>query len=85
MRSAPNGATPKWRPTEVNVGKFRLMKTLGKGNFAKVKLAKHIPTGEEVAIKIIDKTQLNPSALQKLTREVINERPPTSWKCFEIL
>ena len=35
-----------------------------------MKLAKHIPTGKEVAIKIIDKTQLNPSSLQKLFREV---------------
>lgn len=80
MRAAPNGATPKWRPAEINVGKFRLMKTLGKGNFAKVKLAKHIPTGEEVAIKIIDKTQLNPSALQKLTREVIFNSLPVIYK-----
>ena len=30
------------------VGKYRLIKTIGKGNFAKVKLAKHIPTGQEV-------------------------------------
>merc|ERR1719220_2764909 len=49
---------------------YRLLKTIGKGNFAKVKLAKHIPTGKEVAIKIIDKTQLNPGSLQKLFREV---------------
>jgi len=35
-----------------------------------VKLAKHIPTGIEVAIKIIDKTALNQSSLQKLFREV---------------
>ncbi|XP_033631776.1 MAP/microtubule affinity-regulating kinase 3-like [Asterias rubens] len=48
-----------------HVGRYRLIKTIGKGNFAKVKLAKHIPTGKEVAIKIIDKTQLNPSSLQK--------------------
>lgn len=51
-------------------GKYKLLKTIGKGNFAKVKLAKHIPTGVEVAIKIIDKTALNPSSLQKLFREV---------------
>lgn len=44
----------------------QLLKTIGKGNFAKVKLAKHLPTGKEVAIKIIDKTQLNPSSLQKV-------------------
>ena len=43
------------------------LKTIGKGNFAKVKLAKHLPTGREVAIKIIDKTQLNPSSLQKVS------------------
>lgn len=29
-----------------------------------------MPTGKEVAIKIIDKTQLNPGSLQKLFREV---------------
>ncbi|XP_076369165.1 MAP/microtubule affinity-regulating kinase 3-like isoform X2 [Tachypleus tridentatus] len=55
---------------EPHVGRYRLLKTIGKGNFAKVKLAKHMPTGKEVAIKIIDKTQLNQSSLQKLYREV---------------
>ncbi|BFF89255.1 MAP/microtubule affinity-regulating kinase 4 [Drosophila madeirensis] len=51
-------------------GVYKIIKTLGKGNFAKVKLAVHIPTGREVAIKVIDKTQLNTSARQKLYREV---------------
>ncbi|XP_015433048.1 PREDICTED: serine/threonine-protein kinase MARK2-like isoform X2 [Dufourea novaeangliae] len=55
---------------EPHIGKYKLLKTIGKGNFAKVKLAKHVPTGKEVAIKIIDKTQLNPNSLQKLFREV---------------
>ena len=50
-----------------------MLKTIGKGNFAKVKLAKHLPTGKEVAIKIIDKTQLNPSSLQKVS---LCPRPP---------
>ncbi|CAG0913443.1 unnamed protein product [Notodromas monacha] len=58
------------RGEEPVVGKYKLLKTIGKGNFAKVKLAKHVPTGKEVAIKIIDKTQLNPNSLQKLFREV---------------
>jgi MAP/microtubule affinity-regulating kinase len=60
----------RWRPAEEQIGKYRLLKTIGKGNFAKVKLAKHLPTGRDVAIKIIDKTQLNPTSLQKLYREV---------------
>ncbi|XP_064554767.1 MAP/microtubule affinity-regulating kinase 3 [Drosophila montana] len=51
-------------------GVYKIIKTLGKGNFAKVKLALHVPTGREVAIKVIDKTQLNTSARQKLYREV---------------
>ncbi|XP_072906889.1 serine/threonine-protein kinase MARK1 isoform X11 [Hemitrygon akajei] len=49
-----------------HVGNYRLLKTIGKGNFAKVKLARHVPTGREVAVKIIDKTQLNPTSLQKI-------------------
>uniref|UniRef100_A0A3B4A618 MAP/microtubule affinity-regulating kinase 3 n=1 Tax=Periophthalmus magnuspinnatus TaxID=409849 RepID=A0A3B4A618_9GOBI len=53
-----------------HIGNYRLLKTIGKGNFAKVKLARHILTGREVAIKIIDKTQLNPTSLQKLYREM---------------
>ncbi|XP_037500225.1 MAP/microtubule affinity-regulating kinase 3 isoform X16 [Rhipicephalus sanguineus] len=64
--SAPRSRTSE----EPHIGRYRLLKTIGKGNFAKVKLAKHVPTGKEVAIKIIDKTQLNPSSLQKLFREV---------------
>uniref|UniRef100_A0A8C5FWT0 non-specific serine/threonine protein kinase n=1 Tax=Gadus morhua TaxID=8049 RepID=A0A8C5FWT0_GADMO len=50
-----------------HIGNYRLLKTIGKGNFAKVKLARHILTGKEVAIKIIDKTQLNPTSLQKVS------------------
>ena len=34
---------------DVYVGKYKLIKTIGKGNFAKVKLAKHLPTGREVS------------------------------------
>ncbi|XP_037917780.1 serine/threonine-protein kinase MARK2 isoform X13 [Hermetia illucens] len=75
IQGSPNmqmrgGAPMRWRPTEEHIGKYKLIKTIGKGNFAKVKLAKHLPTGKEVAIKIIDKTQLNPGSLQKLFREV---------------
>ncbi|XP_035379984.1 MAP/microtubule affinity-regulating kinase 3 isoform X6 [Electrophorus electricus] len=71
-----------------HVGNYRLLKTIGKGNFAKVKLARHIPTGREVAIKIIDKTQLNPTSLQKLFREVrimkiLNH--PNIVKLFEVI
>ncbi|KAL3873881.1 hypothetical protein ACJMK2_036964 [Sinanodonta woodiana] len=76
------------RTDEPHIGKYRLIKTIGKGNFAKVKLAKHVPTGREVAIKIIDKTQLNPSSLQKLFREVRIMKMldhPNIVKLFEVI
>ncbi|XP_050948507.1 serine/threonine-protein kinase MARK2 isoform X8 [Labeo rohita] len=71
-----------------HIGCYRLLKTIGKGNFAKVKLAKHVLTGREVAVKIIDKTQLNSSSLQKLFREVrimklLNH--PNIVKLFEVI
>uniref|UniRef100_A0A8C1WYI9 MAP/microtubule affinity-regulating kinase 3 n=1 Tax=Cyprinus carpio TaxID=7962 RepID=A0A8C1WYI9_CYPCA len=71
-----------------HIGNYRLLKTIGKGNFAKVKLARHILTGKEVAIKIIDKTQLNPTSLQKLFREVRimkTLRHPNIVRLFEVI
>jgi len=53
-----------------HIGKYRLLKTIGKGNFAKVKLARHVLTNREVAIKVIDKKTMNQSSLNKLFREV---------------
>ncbi|KAF0030212.1 hypothetical protein F2P81_016943 [Scophthalmus maximus] len=63
-----------------HIGNYRLLKTIGKGNFAKVKLARHILTGREVAIKIIDKTQLNPTSLQKCKRISLFDLLYLSWK-----
>ncbi|XP_076847200.1 MAP/microtubule affinity-regulating kinase 4 isoform X2 [Brachyhypopomus gauderio] len=71
-----------------HIGNYRLLKTIGKGNFAKVKLARHILTSREVAIKIIDKTQLNPTSLQKLFREVRimkTLRHPNIVQLFEVI
>uniref|UniRef100_A0A673V0Z5 Microtubule affinity regulating kinase 3 n=1 Tax=Suricata suricatta TaxID=37032 RepID=A0A673V0Z5_SURSU len=41
-----------------HIGNYRLLKTIGKGNFAKVKLARHILTGREFVT-----AQLCPCAL----------------------
>ncbi|KAJ3178076.1 Map microtubule affinity-regulating kinase [Geranomyces variabilis] len=53
-----------------SIGNYVFQKTVGEGNFAKVKLAKHKLTGVEVAVKIIDKTTLDEKKLSKLYREV---------------
>ncbi|XP_061620411.1 serine/threonine-protein kinase MARK2 isoform X11 [Phyllopteryx taeniolatus] len=88
MPRCRNSITTTTSDDQPHIGNYRLLKTIGKGNFAKVKLARHILTGKEVAVKIIDKTQLNSSSLQKLFREVrimkmLNH--PNIVKLFEVI
>jgi serine/threonine-protein kinase SIK3 len=54
----------------MKIGKYYLEKTIGKGNFAVVKLATHCDTHQKVAIKIIDKSRLEPNDHKKLEREI---------------
>ncbi|XP_061671923.1 SNF-related serine/threonine-protein kinase isoform X2 [Syngnathoides biaculeatus] len=51
-------------------GLYDLDKTLGRGHFAVVKLARHVFTGEKVAVKVIDKTKLDTVARGHLFQEV---------------
>ncbi|KAF7801249.1 CBL-interacting serine/threonine-protein kinase 23 [Senna tora] len=46
------------RPGRTRVGKYELGRTLGEGNFAKVKFARNSETNENVAIKILDKEKV---------------------------
>lgn len=71
-----------------SIQNYDLGKTIGKGNFAKVKVATHLITGVEVAIKIIDKTNLNEGSLAKLLREVKVMKQldhPNVVKLFEVI
>uniref|UniRef100_A0A4W5RX41 non-specific serine/threonine protein kinase n=1 Tax=Hucho hucho TaxID=62062 RepID=A0A4W5RX41_9TELE len=64
------GHVYRLKPAPLQVGFYEIIRTLGKGNFAVVKLARHKVTKTQVAIKIIDKTRLDPSNLEKIYREV---------------
>uniref|UniRef100_A0A915LSA5 non-specific serine/threonine protein kinase n=1 Tax=Meloidogyne javanica TaxID=6303 RepID=A0A915LSA5_MELJA len=52
------------------VGFYEVGRTIGKGNYAVVKLAKHRITKTEVAIKIVDKRRLDANNLAKIYREI---------------
>ncbi|KAL6116441.1 sik3 [Pungitius sinensis] len=67
---ASPGHTSVTRPPPARVGHYEIERTIGKGNFAVVKLATHIITKAKVAIKIVDKTQLDDENLKKIFREV---------------
>uniref|UniRef100_A0A3P8UPN9 non-specific serine/threonine protein kinase n=1 Tax=Cynoglossus semilaevis TaxID=244447 RepID=A0A3P8UPN9_CYNSE len=64
------GHSSATRPPPARVGHYEIERTIGKGNFAVVKLATHIITKAKVAIKIVDKTQLDDENLKKIYREV---------------
>lgn len=54
------------------VGPYKLVKKLGEGSSGKVKLGVHTETGQEVAIKILDKNKLISDAklLRRVEREI---------------
>ncbi|RMX47113.1 hypothetical protein pdam_00021756 [Pocillopora damicornis] len=51
-------------------GLYDLQETLGCGHFAVVKVARHVFTGERVAVKVIDKTKLDEISRAHLVKEV---------------
>ncbi|ERM99197.1 hypothetical protein AMTRI_Chr02g212040 [Amborella trichopoda] len=57
--------------TRTRVGKYELGRTLGEGTFAKVKFARNVETGNNVAIKILDKEKvLRHKMIGQIKREI---------------
>jgi len=70
MEEEVRGSATGPQSNPIRVGFYDIERTIGRGNFAVVKLAKHRITKTEVAIKIVDKSQLDAANLRKLYREV---------------
>uniref|UniRef100_H2LMF1 non-specific serine/threonine protein kinase n=1 Tax=Oryzias latipes TaxID=8090 RepID=H2LMF1_ORYLA len=51
MSRCRNSVATTTSDEQPHIGQYRLLKTIGKGNFAKVKLARHVLTGKEVGGK----------------------------------
>lgn len=58
--------------SEYNYALFNIhRKTVGEGTFGKVKLAVHVPTGEKVAVKILEKNRIKDQAdVRRVNREI---------------
>ncbi|XP_038891466.1 CBL-interacting serine/threonine-protein kinase 1-like isoform X2 [Benincasa hispida] len=73
----------------MRVGKYELGKTLGEGNFGKVKLAADIRTGRRYAVKILDKTKiLHLNFSDQIKREISTLkllRHPNVVRLYEVL
>ena len=55
---SPNNSLSKNSSKEYTIGDYLIKKTLGKGNFGKVKLGVFLPTKEKYAIKILQKNKI---------------------------
>uniref|UniRef100_A0A8B9PTH6 non-specific serine/threonine protein kinase n=1 Tax=Apteryx owenii TaxID=8824 RepID=A0A8B9PTH6_APTOW len=70
-----------------HIGNYRLLKTIGKGNFAKVKLARHVLTGREVSLSKKEKkhTYFIFSLLFREVRIMKILNHPNIVKLFEVI
>lgn len=73
----------------VRVGRYNLGRTLGEGTFAKVKFARNVETGENVAIKILDKEKV---LLNRMVGQIKREistmkliRHPNVIRMYEVM
>lgn len=66
----PKRTTSSHRQDKSIAGLYDMERSLGSGHFAVVKLARHVFSGEKVAIKVIDKTKLDDVAKDHLYQEV---------------
>lgn len=71
------------------VGRYELGRTLGEGTFAKVKFARNTETGENVAIKILDKEKvLRHQMIGQIKREITTMkliRHPNIIRMYEVM
>ncbi|KAM7530452.1 hypothetical protein LguiB_033862 [Lonicera macranthoides] len=74
---------------KTRVGKYELGRTLGEGSFAKVKFARNTETGQNVAIKVIDKEKLlKHKMIGQIKREISTMkliRHPNVIRMYEVM
>ena len=50
------------------VGEYELSEVLGEGSFATVRRARHVKSGQEFAVKCLDKSQIEKQHMAKVSR-----------------
>lgn len=77
------------QPTYQRIGNYYIQETIGKGSFGKVKKGLHIPSGQAVAIKILNRQKLKSANMDKKIRREIKIlklfRHPNVCRLYEVL
>ena len=68
---------------ECRVGGYELLSPIGKGSFSKVMLARHLVTGAEVAVKIINKCGFSRVSQEAAILQRLNH--PNVIKLFQVI
>ena len=56
---------------DFRIGNYTIKNTIGEGTFGKVKLGIHKQTGEQVAVKVLEKSKiLEQGDLERVSREI---------------
>ncbi|XP_028618924.1 sperm motility kinase X-like [Grammomys surdaster] len=70
---------------EVHIGPYRILKTLGTGNFAQVKLAVHLHTEVQVALKTLEKDKKNATLISNELEIMKLVDHPNITKLFHVM
>lgn len=74
--------------SKTHVASYKLLKTIGQSSYCKVKLARHLPTGTEVAVKMVERSGKSASRAKALHCEVQSlktVRHPNVLKLLEVV
>lgn len=71
QRPSPNNSSDRGGTTYTKVGQFILLESLGEGSYSQVRLAKHEHTGQEYAVKVIDKSVIQAHGVKDNVRREI--------------
>ncbi|XP_070363501.1 serine/threonine-protein kinase MARK2-like isoform X1 [Equus asinus] len=74
--------------SKTHVASYKLLKTIGQSSYCKVKLAQHLPTGTEVAVKMVERSGKSASRAKALHCEVQSlktVRHPNVLKLLEVV
>uniref|UniRef100_A0A915D956 non-specific serine/threonine protein kinase n=1 Tax=Ditylenchus dipsaci TaxID=166011 RepID=A0A915D956_9BILA len=88
LKRSTNNSNKERRMRLEKVGSYRVGKTLGRGNFASVRIAYHEVANTKVAMKIVDRRTLDAENLVKIEREVEilqNLSHPSVVKLYEVI